>query len=135
MNEWTFDATIEKIPELTALVDERLEALDCPMKAQMQIDVAIDELFSNVANYAYENGVGRITTRFEFDPDAREVRISFIDSGMPYNPLERDDPDISLPGEKRGIGGLGIFLVKKTMDALRYRFHEGKNIVTIVKKI
>ena len=135
MNEWTFDATIEKIPELTALVDERLEALGCPMKAQMQIDVAIDELFSNVANYAYENGVGRITTRFEFDPDAREVRISFIDSGMPYNPLERDDPDISLPGEKRGIGGLGIFLVKKTMDALRYRFHEGKNIVTIVKKI
>ena len=135
MNEWTFDATIEKIPELTALVDERLEALECPIKAQMQIDVAIDELFSNVANYAYENGVGRITTRFEFDPDAREVRISFIDSGMPYNPLEKDDPDVSLPPEERDIGGLGIYLVKKTMDALLYEYRDGRNIVTICKRI
>ena len=135
MTEWTFDATIENIPEVTARVDEQLEALDCPMKAQMQIDVAIDELFSNVANYAYENGVGSVTARFEFDADTREARISFIDSGTPYNPLEKDDPDVSLPPEERDIGGLGIYLVKKTMDALLYEYRDGRNIVTICKRI
>ena len=135
MTEWTMDAIVDNIPGLTARIDEQLEALDCPMKAQMQIDVAIDEMFSNVANYAYKNGVGSVTVRFEFDAESREVRVSFIDGGVPYNPLEKDDPDVTLPTEARGIGGLGIFLVKKTMDALRYKYANGQNIVTIVKRI
>ena len=135
MNEWTMDATVDNIPVFTARIDEQLEALDCPMRAQTQIDVAMDEMLSNVANYAYGEGVGSVTVRFEFDPESREVRISFIDGGVPYNPLEKGDPDVSLPTEARAIGGLGIFLVKKTMDDLRYRYADGKNIVTIVKRI
>lgn len=135
MNEMTIDATLENIPQVTQFVDEQLEALDCPMRAQMQIDVAIDELFSNIARYAYNPEVGAATVRIEIEPDPISVIITFIDHGMPYDPLKTEDPDTTLSADDRKIGGLGIFLVKKTMDDITYEYKDGQNILTIKKKL
>ena len=132
MSEITLTATTENIGAVTAFVDEELEKVDCPIKAQMQIDVAIDELFSNIALYAYENG-GDATVIFDFADGV--VSLTFTDSGKPYDPTKKDDPDTTLSAEEREIGGLGIFLVKKTMDSIDYRYEDGKNILTIKKTI
>ena len=135
MKELTIAATVENIGTVTAFVDEQLEALDCPMKAQMQIDIAIDELFGNIAHYAYDPEVGNATVRVEFVGDPLSVVITFIDGGVPYDPLAAADPDTSLSAEERGVGGLGIFMVKKSMDEITYRYEGGKNILSIRKKI
>ena len=135
MKEMTLRAEIAKIPELTAFVEEQLEALDCPMKAQMQIDVAIDELFSNISRYAYPGGQGEATVRFVFDEAERVCSVIFIDRGIPFDPLAQQAPDVNSPLADRPIGGLGIFLVRKTMDAVGYRYENGQNILTIQKKI
>ena len=135
MREIILSATVENIAKVTAFVDEQLEALSCPMKAQMQINVAIDELFGNIASYAYAPGTGEATVRFDFDADTRMVSIIFLDSGVPFDPLSIADPNVSASAEERGIGGLGIYLVKKTMDRVDYRYADGKNILTIHKHI
>ena len=135
MTEWTFEAVAENIPQLTELIDGQLEALDCSMKAQMQIDVAVDEIFGNIARYAYGDGRGDATVRFDFDGTSRMASISFLDRGMPFDPLKKADPDVTLAAEDRAIGGLGIFLVKKTMDDMKYRYENGMNILTLYKHI
>lgn len=135
MKELTVQAVLENIPTVTAFIDEQLEALDCPMKAQMKIDVAIDELFGNIAHYAYGEATGDATVKFVFDEATHMVSITFIDSGVPFNPLEKPDPDVTLSVEERGIGGLGIFMVKKSMDDVQYSYDNGFNILTIYKRI
>ena len=135
MKELTIAATVENIETVTAFVDEQLEALDCPMKAQMQIDIAIDELFGNIAHYAYHPDVGEATVRVEVMEDPLSVVITFIDGGVPYDPLTQADPDITLSAEERAIGGLGIFMVKKTMDEITYRYENGSNILSIRKNL
>ena len=135
MKEWTFEASVDRIPWLTDQINELLEGLDCPMKAQMQIDVALDELLANIASYAYTTGKGEVTVRFDFDPDSRTVAITFIDSGTAYDPNAKPDPDVTLKVEERDVGGLGIFLVKKTMDDMKYVRRDGHNILTISKRI
>ena len=135
MTELTLEAVIENIQKVTDFIDGQLEACDCSMKAQMQIDVAIDELFANIANYAYGDAVGEATVRFGFDPSERTATVTFMDRGVPFNPLESTDPDVTLSAEERKIGGLGIFVVKKTMDKLDYRYEDGMNILTITKRI
>lgn len=135
MKEMTITATVENIEKVTDFVNEQLEALNCPMKAQMQIDIAIDELFGNIAHYAYNPDVGEATVRVEVQEEPLSVIITFIDGGVPYDPLTAKDPDTTLSAEERGIGGLGIFMVKKSMDEISYRYEGGKNILTIRKKI
>ncbi len=135
MKELTLDATVENISTVTAFVDEELEKIDCPMKAQMQIDIAIDEVFSNIAHYAYHPFVGSATVKIEVIEEPMSVVITFIDGGTPYNPLEKEDPDITLSAEEREIGGLGIFMVKKSMDSIDYEYKDGQNILRIKKNI
>ena len=135
MKELTIAATVENIEVVTDFVNEQLEALDCPMKAQMQIDIAIDELFGNIAHYAYNPDVGESTVRVEVTEDPLAVVITFIDNGVPYDPLAKADPDITLSAEEREIGGLGIYMVKKSMDDITYEYKDGQNILTIKKKI
>lgn len=134
MKELKLDAVIENIPQVTKWIDEELEALDCPMKAQMQIDIAIDELFSNIARYAYSPEVGQATVRIETEEDPLAVVITFLDHGIPFDPLKRDDPDVTRTLADREVGGLGIFMVKKTMDEIRYEYKDGQNILSIKKK-
>ena len=133
MKELTVAATVENIETVTNFVNEQLEALDCPMKAQMQIDIAIDELFSNIAHYAYNPEVGDATVRVEVIEDPLAVVITFIDNGVPYDPLAKEDPDTTLSAEERKIGGLGIYMVKKSMDDIIYEYKDGQNILKIKK--
>mgnify|MGYP003538901499 FL=1 len=135
MKELTIAATIENIETVTDFVNEQLEAYDCPMKAQMQIDIAIDELFGNIAHYAYNPEIGSATVRVEVIEDPLSVVITFIDNGVPYDPLKKEDPNTTLSADEREIGGLGIFMVKKTMDDIIYEYKDGQNRLTIVKKI
>ncbi len=135
MEELTVDATVENIMQVTAFVDEQLEALDCPLKAQTQIDIAIDELFGNIAHYAYHPEVGAATVRVEVIEEPLSVVVTFIDDGIPYDPLARREPDVGLSAEEREIGGLGIFMVKKTMDEISYEYRDGKNILRIRKRL
>lgn len=135
MKELTLAAALNNLPMVTAFIDEQLEALSCPMKAQMQIDVAIDELFGNIAYYAYPNSAGDATVRFDFDAFTHTVSITLIDSGVPFDPLQKADPDITLSMDEREAGGLGIFMVKKTMDSVEYTFENGRNILTIQKRV
>ena len=133
VKELTVEATAQNIETITDFINAELEALDCPVKAQMQIDVVIDEIVANVAAYAYGNGIGEVTVRFEAHDDPRAAVLSFIDSGVPFNPLAKEDPNIRLAAEDRAVGGLGIFLVKKTMDDVAYEYKDGKNILRIKK--
>ena len=135
MQELNLEASVANIPAVTDFVNAILEELDCPMKARMQIDVAIDELFSNIAQYAYTPGTGPATVRVETEEDPRAVILTFIDRGIPYDPLAAEDPDITAPAEERSIGGLGVFLVKKTMDDVRYERRDGQNILRITKRM
>lgn len=135
MKELNISATVENIAAVTAFVDEQLEELDCPMKTQLQVDVAIDELFGNIAHYAYNPEVGAATVRVEVTDDPLSVVITFIDNGVPYDPLAKSDPDITLSAEERQIGGLGIYMVKKSMDDISYEYKNGQNILRIKKHI
>ena len=135
MKELTITATVENIGIVTEFVNEQLEALDCPMKAQMQIDIAIDELFGNIAHYANHPDVGNATVRVEVTEEPLAVIVTFIDQGMPYDPLRAAEPDITLSAEERNLGGLGIYMVKKSMDEITYEYKDGKNILSIKKKL
>lgn len=133
MKELALPAARENIPAVIDFVNRELESVGCPMKTEAQIDIAIDELCSNIASYGYDGENGRVLVRLETESRPRAVSISFIDEGRPFNPLEREDPDVSLSARERKIGGLGIFMVKKSMDDVRYEYRDGKNILTIRK--
>lgn len=132
--ELTLPAEIERLPEVLSFVEEQLEEVGCPMKAQMQISVAVEEVYVNIASYAYAPGTGVATIRLERTEEPA-VTITFIDSGVAFNPLEKEDPDVSLPAEEREIGGLGIFMAKKTMDEVRYERAGMYNVLTLIKRV
>ena len=135
MAEITIKATVANLEQVLALVDTELEKIDCPMKAQMQIDIAVEELYVNIANYAYAPGEGDAIVRVETSQEPRAITITFLDRGVPYDPLAKPDPDVTLSAEERQIGGLGIYMAKKTMDDMRYEYRDGQNILTIVKNL
>lgn len=135
MKELVIEALVDKLPDVLAFVDEQLEAADCPMKTQIQIDVSVEEIFVNIANYAYPHGTGSAKILVEVTAEPFFAQITFIDSGIPYDPLAKADPDITLSAEERQIGGLGIFMVKKTMDDVKYEFTDGQNILTLKKGV
>ena len=135
MKEITLNATVDNVEKVTEFVNEQLERIGCPAKAIAQIDIAIDELFSNIAFYAYSPEVGPATVRVDVEEDPVSVTITFMDRGVPFNPLKKADPDTSLSAEERKIGGLGIFMVKKSMDNISYEYKDGKNILRIQKNM
>lgn len=135
MKELTVKAVLENISKVTEFIDGELEAIGCPVRAQIHIDVAVDELFGNIAHYAYTGDAGNATVRFNFDESTHLISVTFIDDGVPFNPLEHKEPNVTLPMEEREVGGLGIYLVRKTMDTVKYRRENNCNILTIEKKI
>ena len=135
MKELTLSATVENIEVVTDFVNEQLGALDCPMKAETQIDIAIDEIFSNIVYYAYNSEIGQVTVRFEVSGEPPTVTITFIDSGVPYDPLQKADPDTTISIEDRRNGGFGIYMVKKYMDDVTYAYRDGQNVLTIKKNL
>ena len=133
--ELNIEALSDNLSTVTDFVNSKLEEVDCPVKIQMQIDVALEEIFINIANYAYAPEVGPATVRVEVEDDPLTVTVTFIDNGVPYDPLAKEDPDVSLPVEERGIGGLGIFMTKKLMDDVVYEYKDGSNILRLIKKL
>ena len=96
MAELTLLAVVENLDQVQAFVDAELEKLNCPMKTQMQVDVAVEELFVNIAHYAYAPKTGSATIRVQPDEKSHAVAITFFDSGIPYDPLAKPDPDVTL---------------------------------------
>ena len=135
MREMDIAATLENLDTVMAFVDQQLEEVGCSMKAQMQIDIAVEEVYVNIAHYAYNPEVGGVTIRVQIEEDPLAVILTFIDKGKPYDPLAKEDPDVTLAAEDRQIGGLGIFMVKKSMDNVSYEYNEGRNILTLKKKL
>ena len=133
MEELRVEANVENLPKVLAFVDDQLEMAECPMKAKIQIDIAVEEIFVNIAHYAYAPGTGDALIRVRISEEPAKVLIDFEDSGIPYNPLEKADPDVTLNVQEREIGGLGIFMVKKIVDEIRYEYADGKNRLTLGK--
>ena len=133
MAERTFDAVLDQLDDVLAFVDEQLDLIDCPMKSRMQVQIAVEEIFVNIASYAYQPGTGKADILVETVKDPRSVTITFKDRGVPYDPLAKEDPDISLSAEDRPIGDLGIFMTKKSMDEMKYEYRDGQNVLTIRK--
>lgn len=135
MREKTVQATLENLDEVMAFVEEQMEVYHCSMKMQMQIAVAVEEIYVNIASYAYREQKGNARIRAQSGGEPLQIIITFEDDGIPYNPLLKEDPDITLSAEERKIGGLGIYIVKKSMDQVEYHYQNGKNILTIRKDI
>ena len=135
MTNKTFPAKAEALSDVIGFVEQMLECFECPMKTQTALCIAIEEVFVNVAHYAYGDGEGSVTLGIGFDKDNRTLTFRMTDSGVPFDPLKKPDPDITLSAEEREIGGLGIFITKKTMDSLSYAYENGENILTMIKNL
>ena len=127
------EASLDNLPKVLQFVESYLETAGCPLKAQMHISLAVEEIFVNISSYAYAPGTGDAVVSLETEEEPAAVILTFKDCGVPYNPLEKADPDISLPAGERQIGGLGIFLTKKTMDDVVYEYKDGQNILHLKK--
>jgi anti-sigma regulatory factor (Ser/Thr protein kinase) len=135
MKELTLDATLENMETVQEFVRGCLENAKCSTKIITQVNIAVEEIYVNIAHYAYKTDKGTATIRIEVMKEPLTAVITFIDQGIPYNPLAKEDPDVSLSAEERKIGGLGIYMVKKSMDDVSYEYKDGNNILYIKKYI
>ena len=139
MIEREFPAKDDQLEPVLTFVQEELEKLESPMKATTQLCIAVEEIFVNIAHYAYLDAAGNAkpdgSMKLGIGYEDGMVTLRFTDRGLPFDPLAKNDPDITLSAEERDIGGLGIFMVKKTMDKVGYRYENGQNIFEISKKL
>ena len=132
-NEIETSAILENLQQVLDFVDSFLDRTECSMKARLQIAVAVEEVFVNIAHYAYASGTGSARIRTELTEAPPAIRIIFMDSGIPFDPMAREDPDVKQSVDEQQIGGLGIFMTKKLMDSVEYQYKDGKNILTLKK--
>lgn len=135
MKELVVSATLDELVRVQEFVTQQLEAVECPMKIQFQIELAVEEIFVNIVNYAYQPKLGEATIRCEVCDQPLQVTIEFQDQGKKFDPLERESADTSEKALLEREGGLGILMVKKSMDDVSYRYENGKNIFTIRKNL
>ncbi len=136
MLERSFDAKDENLSKVLEFIEGELENAGCSMRIQIAISVVIEEIFVNIAHYAYPDGDGSGTAKIAVDIDEAARVATFIvsDKGIAFDPLQKEDPDLTLPAEQREIGGLGILIIKKTMDSVEYIRENGENKLTMTKK-
>lgn len=127
------EATVAKLPEVLSFVGQHLEKAGCGAGNQMKIETAVEEIFVNIASYAYGDASGECTLNMEITENPRAMILTFRDSGVPFDPLAKEDPDVTLSAEERQIGGLGIYMVRKTMDEVIYEYKDGQNVLTMKK--
>ena len=135
MFELEIDAKLSNLEEVLDFVNRHLKKVNCPEKTRIQVDIAVEEIFVNIAHYAYNPEVGKATIRVELSEKPLTISLTFMDNGKPYDPLSRNDPDVTLNSEQRQIGGLGIYMVKKSMDDIQYSCKNGTNMLTFKKKL
>lgn len=133
MKEMQVEARLENLEEVMNFVREQLEDCGCSPRQMMQIEIAVEEIYVNIAHYAYHPKTGDAIVRCEVLEEPLRVTIQFLDGGRPYNPLLRADPDVTASAKEREVGGLGIYMAKKSMDGIEYSYENGKNILTIMK--
>lgn len=133
MAEKVFEARRDALDEVNDYLEGLFDEADVPFKVRIQVLTAVEEIFINIASYAYEGGEGTAVLETEINADA--IKLVFKDQGIPFDPLAKPDPDITLSAEERGIGGLGIYMVKKMMDQVSYVRSNGWNILTLEKKL
>jgi anti-sigma regulatory factor (Ser/Thr protein kinase) len=126
-------ASDDKLYEVQDFVNAELEENDCPMATQLLIEISLEELFVNISHYAYPEGNGWAEIHVGVEDGVMELTL--IDGGIPFDPLAKPDPDVTLMAEDRQIGGLGIYMVKQKMGAMEYQRKDDKNILTIRKKL
>lgn len=135
MVEKSFPADENYLDVVLAFVEEELDKAECALKTVMALTVAIEEVFVNVAHYAYGEDTGEVRLGISYDAPARTVTFVLTDKGIPFDPLAKPDPDTTLSADERQVGGLGIFITKKTMDKVEYRYENNENVLTMTKKI
>ena len=135
MKTLNIKADRKNLHRVLAFIDRELFNAGCRMKTKIQIDIAAEELFTNIAAYAYEDGPGDVYIDIDINGDPPSAVITFSDSGKPFDPFSNEDPDITLNAEERSVGGLGVYMVKKTMDEVHYEYSDGMNHTTIRKMI
>ena len=135
MESITIAAKTEALDTVVDFVEEKLAPYDCPMRTLLQLRLAIEEIFVNIASYAYAPGEGEAEVRCEVLEDPRRVVIRFLDGGKPFDPLAREEADTTEEGLMSREGGLGILLIKKSVDEVRYAYEDGKNVLTIRKDL
>ena len=133
MAEITVAADLDSLNDVLAFVDGEMERAGCSMKLMTQVDMAVEEIFVNIARYAYHPEAGEASVRCEAGGDPFQIVVGFADRGRPFNPLDREDPDVTLDAEARQLGGLGILMAKKLMDEIQYEYRDRKNILTLRK--
>ena len=131
--EICIDALTDNLDQVNEFVESMIEDAGCSSRTIMQIRISVEEIFVNIANYAYTPETGKATISVEVSDDAAIVTIIFMDSGTQYDPLAKEDPDVTLSFEERQIGGLGIFMTKKSVDELSYLRDDTKNVVIFRK--
>ena len=132
MKEKEFNLPENTVDDVLKYIETELNAVNCPIKALQQILICTEEIFVNIASYAYANKNGKVLLATSIDEN--KAVIQFKDSGVPFNPLEMKDPDVTLSAKERDVGGLGIYIVKKVMDEVNYTYQNGCNILTIGKE-
>ena len=136
MLEREFIAKIDELPNVISFIESELEKLNFDFTIITEFNLVVEELFVNIANYAYkekENGKCKIS--IDYDKEKQEVKITIEDNGIKFNPLEKEDPNFDIPEEEIPIGGLGIYLVKKNMDNIEYKYEDNKNILILSKNV
>ncbi len=137
--ELTVPATDEELVHIQSVIETELEKNNCNPATTVSIMIAVEEIFVNIAHYAYQDEPDQskhtAIVNILVDGEPKKISMEFIDRGIPYNPLEKEDPDITLSAEERGIGGLGIYMVKQSMDEVRYVHEDGCNKLTLIKTI
>lgn len=133
-NTLEIEASAENLSAVQDFVEARLTDAACPLKTRMQIALAVEEIFINIASYAYAPGTGTAKVCVSLFENPPSVALTFSDHGIPYDPLKKQDPDITLSAQARSVGGLGVFLAKKLTDTVSYEYRDGQNVLTLTKR-
>ena len=133
--ELTVEARDEQLAVVQDFVQELLDSAGVSLKAQMQISIAVEEIFVNISHYAYTPNIGSATIRIRITENPPELMMIFRDRGIPYDPTKAESPDLSLPAAEREVGGLGIYMTKQLVDKVSYEYHDGQNILTLLRRL
>ncbi len=133
--EITVPADLRQLPAVVTLIDSMLNDLQCPAKSRIHVKITVDEIFSNIILHAnlLKGEMVTVCARTETDPSA--IEITFTDKGRPFDPLSVAEPDVTASAQKRPVGGLGLFMVRRMMDTVKYEYVNDKNILTVRKNL
>ncbi len=126
-------ALAANLGEVQEFIGQMLKEAGCREDIYLNVELAVEEVFVNIASYAYPGREGTVEIEAQITDEPAGIRIVFSDDGIPFDPLKKEDPDITLSAEERQIGGLGIYLVKEMMDEVHYRYEDGRNVLTVIK--